>query len=343
MPKCVLLEKGTTIQIDGSYSPCCQFEWQHPSPTDYKKFLELRKEKNQKMKSSPTQWIKECRWCQDDHAWKNESMRDHVNATVEGNFWELWFNNTCNLSCRMCNAWLSSTWQQNIKQNPNFNWHKEFVKDQKIKSVKFNETVFFEDLPNVRHLKLLGGEPFMIKEVKKVLEHIIEQNLAKQINLHLTTNLTHEITDWWKKVFETFKSVTVIGSMDGLEKRYEYIRPGASFDKSIKTAEYLKQISNWIKDFDFMISCTGQTLNAVQYHDIKEFWNNKGIHIDIEQMYYPDFMSYKSLHPKLRNKFKINTEIEYDPKSWEMLIKQMELQDKVHNTNFKLECAELFV
>lgn len=341
MPRCKLLEQGTTIQIDGCFSPCCQFEWQQPAPSNYQDFIKLRGQKNQQMQSD--QWIPECRWCKDDHEFKGESMRDHVNQTVEGNFWELWFNNTCNLACRMCNAWLSSTWQQNIKLNATKKWHKEFT-SWSIDStpVKFDELVFFDDLPNVKHLKLLGGEPFLIKEVKRTLEYILSKNFSQNINLHLTTNLMQPINDWWINVFESFKSVTLIGSVDGLNSRYEYIRPGASFDQALKTVDQIKTISKVIPNFHFMISSTGQTLNAVQYKATKQFWKQKDIEVDIEQLYYPNFMSYKSLHPDLRKEFGIETTMEYDQSCFDTLVEQMKIQDSVHGTNFELECAELF-
>lgn len=341
MPRCVLLEKGASITINGGISPCCQFEWQHQTPTDYKHFLELRQQKNLEMQTDA--WIPECRRCKDDHDFKGDSMRDHVNQSVEGNFWELWFNNTCNLSCRMCNVYLSSTWANNVKQYQDQAWDSNYTFTFDQKHIKFDETVFFNDLPNVRHLKLLGGEPLLIKEVKRTLDYIVTNNFASNINLHLTTNLTQEINDYWKNIFLEFKSVFVIGSVDGLYSRYEYIRPGASFSNILRTVDQLQKLDNDNSDIRFIISCTGQTLNASQNSAIKSFWNTKGIDHDIEQLYYPDFMSYKSLRPDLRSKFGIVTSMEYDEKLWKKLVVQMKIQDQVHGTNFGTECSELLV
>lgn len=340
MPRCVLLEKGCSITIDGGLSPCCQFEWQQPHPTDYQNFLQLREQKNQAMQSD--QWIPECRWCHDDEKFKGDSMRDHVNKTVEGNFWELWFNNTCNLACRMCNAYLSSTWQSNIKHHEYLSWHKDYTIRSDRKFLKFDKTVFFQDLPNVKHLKILGGEPLLTKEVKRTLMYVIENNFSHNIHLHLTTNLTQPITDEWKDIFNAFQSLFLIGSVDGLYKRYQYIRPGANFNNIMQTVDTLKNLTQKIKNFEFSISCTGQTLNAVQNNDIKDYWKKYGLTCDIEQLYYPKFMSYRSLHPKLRDKFGIKTTLNYEEKYWIQLLEQMQVQDKVHNKHFKTECPELF-
>lgn len=341
MPKCAFLQKGNTISIDGSFSPCCQFEWQHPAPTNYQDFIQLRQSKDELMQSD--EWIPECRWCKDDHEFKGESMKDYANQFIKGNHWELYFNNTCNLACRMCYAWLSSTWEQNIKRNPNLAWDKNYVADpDSIRSFKFDETVFYDDLPNVRHLKLLGGEPFLMKEVKRVLDHVMMKGYAHQIDLHVTTNLMQSIDDWWQGVFASFRTTRLIGSVDGLGQRYDYIRPGAKFETAMNTVQQIKKITASNPKLIFNISCTGQTLNASQYNDIKTFWKHEGIQLDIEQMYYPEFMSYRSLHPDLRKQFGIETTLEYDPKCFEKLVEQMHIQDSIHGTSFNKACPELF-
>ena len=80
----------------------------------------------------------------------------------------------------------------------------------------------------------------------------------------------------------------------------------------------------------------------MQNNDIKDYWKKYGLTCDIEQLYYPKFMSYRSLHPKLRDKFGIKTTLNYEEKYWIQLLEQMQVQDKVHNKHFKTECPELF-
>ena len=76
-------------------------------------------------------------------------------------FWDLKINNTCNLACRICSAFASSTWEQIVKDPANSGlgahygkirgnrWHKE-VKD------------LTHELDGAMEIKFTGGEPTMI-------------------------------------------------------------------------------------------------------------------------------------------------------------------------------------
>ena len=337
-----MLEKGVSIQMDGTLSPCCQFVWQDDSHTkDYKTFIKVRQEKNELMQSSE-QYIPECDWCRKDTENNGESIRDVLNEKVTGTYLELWLNNTCNLACRMCNGFLSSSWLSNIKNNPQLNFDKIYKSDVPGANIKLdNVKDIYNQLDNVRHLKILGGEPFLMKEVHKTLTHVIDGGLSKNIHLDLTTNLTQPISNFWIKTFKSFKSVHVNGSVDGINDRYEYIRPGATFKTVVKNAEIMRGFVETIDNFSFLISCCGQTLSASQNSEIIQFWNKKDIHVEIETIYDPDFMSYKSLHPNLREKFGIKTNLDYDPVMLEKLKNQMSVQDKLHGTNFQESCPEL--
>ena len=345
MPRCVMLEKGITYRPGGKLYPCCLWKWQEhqEDQTDYKEFLKLRKQKAKQMSSSDA-WIPECRQCENDTKFKGESFRDHANESVKGGFWEMNFNNTCNFSCRMCNGTLSSTWLSIIKKEPNHDWHSDYVDIGYEDHLKFDKLEFYDELPNVRHIKLLGGEPFLMKEVYRMLDHVMETKHCEHIVLEVTTNLSQPFNEYWMKVIDNFQHVNITGSVDGLRDRYEYIRPGAVWNEIDGRAKYILDLSGKKENLRMRISACGMTLTAHQHNEMRKYWKGHvGIeHFDIEQVYEPTFMSYRSLHPSLREKHKINAGLEYDPKEWDMLVKQMAIQDKIHGTDFKTACPELF-
>ena len=158
MPYCVMLEKGITYRPGGKLYPCCLWKWQDiPAPTDYEQFKKMREEKREQMNSSDD-YIPECKQCMDDTEFKGDSFRHHANNTVKGGFWEMNFNNTCNLSCRMCNPSLSSTWASILKkERKNFPFAEDYTDHEYMEHVKFDKIEFYHELPHVRHIKLLGG------------------------------------------------------------------------------------------------------------------------------------------------------------------------------------------
>ena len=345
MPKCVMLEKGITYRPGGKLYPCCLWRWQNNEGpiTDYKKFRSLIETKNKQMSESD-QWIPECKQCEEDTKFKGESFRDHANQIVEGGFWEMNFNNTCNLACRMCNGDLSSTWMSIMKTNPNHDWHPDYKNIEYREHLHYEKIEFYHELPSVKHIKLLGGEPFLMKEVYRMLDYVLESGFSKNINLHVTTNLTQEVNSRWENYIQNFKHVQIMGSVDGLYSRYNYIRPGGDFNQVVDNAKRIRDLQQKHPNLLLSISCCGQTLTAVQHHQVFDFWRALDIpKIDIEQVYEPTFMSYRSLHPTLRQKFNIpNVGLDYDEKEWQMLVKQMSILDKLHGTDFRKECPELF-
>lgn len=345
MPYCVMLEKGITYRPGGRLYPCCLWRWNDDEGPieDYNEFRKIVKIKKDKMNSSDS-WIPECRQCEQDTKFKGDSFRDHANKIVEGGFWELNFNNTCNLSCRMCNGSLSSTWASLVKQQPNHAWHKDYTEINYQEHLKFDKLEFYHELPNVRHIKILGGEPFLMKEVYRTLDYVVDSGHAKNINLHVTTNVTQPFNDYWHNIIDKFKHFQLTCSVDGLGSRYEYIRPGAKFIEVSDRVKYLNDLTTKQNKFSIHISCCGMTLTASQHNAMLDYWFKEvGVkHCDIEQVYEPTFMSYRSLKPELREKYNINAGFEYQESEWQELLKQMSIQDKIHGTNFEKECPELF-
>jgi len=340
-----MLEKGITYRPGGKLYPCCLWRWQDDvgTVTDYQQFRKIMSHKKDKMNSS-SEWIPECKQCMEDTKFKGDSFRDHANKTVKGGFWELNFNNTCNLSCRMCNGSLSSTWLSLIKKHSNQDWHSDYTDIGYQEHLKFDKLEFYHELPNVKHIKILGGEPLLMKEVYRMLNYVMESGHSKHITLEVTTNLTQPWTDWWMNLVDKFEQVNICGSVDGIKERYEYVRPGAKWQPVSDMAKQLLDLTHKKQNFRVRISACGMTITAHQHQEMDDYWKNTvGMKtFDIEQVYEPTFMSYRSLHPTLRERYRINAGFDYDPKEWDMLVKQMAIQDKIHNTDFRTVCPELF-
>lgn len=107
---------------------------------------------------------------------------DHLEADGQSPAWptqlELALSNTCNLQCVMCNGDLSSAIRSQREARPPL----PTVYDDRF----FEELSLF--LPHLTHLVLLGGEPLLARESRRVLSMLVERGLTP--HCHITTNGT---------------------------------------------------------------------------------------------------------------------------------------------------------
>ena len=153
-----------------------------------------------------------CKECITDEKVSNHSSRTWMHNKVRSKDWNtedfqfLDFRpgNTCNLKCRICGSWSSSKWAQeemDYGENPVARKHLTEGGWPK-KNPQFFEDVK-EVLEDVEYFEFTGGEPFMIHNHFKILEHCVEKGYAKNQDIHYNTNGTHlpgrEIFDLWKR------------------------------------------------------------------------------------------------------------------------------------------------
>ena len=149
------------------------------------------------------------------------------------------FNNLCNLACRICGPWASSTWMaEQKKQDPSLStkpstWHK----------MGNNLQDLYEYSQNASLLEIVGGEPFLsdFPEHLDFLQKFVDSGNAKNIILHYTTNGTIFPAQEYRDIWNNFKEVEIQLSIDDIEERFEYNRWPAKWP----------EVYNNIKSFQF--------------------------------------------------------------------------------------------
>lgn len=166
---------------------------------------------------------------------------------------ELSFSNMCNLRCRMCGPYFSTNWYKDWIDVKDFTigfpgiTTKEEIKDFVSKSnsqLMIDISKFDEILPNIRHLKMTGGEPFIIKEYREILKKIIEIGTAKNVYLNYSTNLTIMPDDELIKIWSHFKQVQIATSLDGVGKVIEYQRYPTKWKQIKNVTKKIMQLSH---------------------------------------------------------------------------------------------------
>ena len=204
--------------------------------------------------------------------------------------------NICNLKCRICGSWSSSSYATEELQELPTALRKESFPYKMIERGRWPREVdsFWQEMSdnvdNIRYLEFTGGEPFMIKEHFDFLQTLVDKGVAKDIEIHYNTNGT-QYPEKDLAVWREFKLVEIAFSIDDVSDRFEYQRKNASWKEvnaniqkfkelkqefgnivlqccstvNVFNVMYLEKLSYWIdqQDFDF-----------VYWNILHEIWYN---------------------------------------------------------------------
>jgi sulfatase maturation enzyme AslB (radical SAM superfamily) len=81
-------------------------------------------------------------------------------------------------------------------------------------------------LPQMQNIDFYGGEPFLLKNLKTLLNYAIELEQADHIRLHFNTNGS-VFPDHLLESFEKFKHIDIAVSIDNMDSRCEDERGGS--------------------------------------------------------------------------------------------------------------------
>ena len=238
---------GLEVGVNGGAAPCCLYKGQVPEVKVYETNLKtIQKSKfmqdlRNKFKNGEKPAGCDRCWAEEDAGKDSKrintlykmkhSLKDWTpDSEPTLKFIDFKLGNVCNLKCRICGSWSSSKWAQeemDYEENP--------VARQNLKEGGWpkREPKFFEDikedLAHAEYFEFTGGEPFMIRNHFKILEHCVEKGYAKNIDIHYNTNGSQlpqkEIFDLWKN----FKRVEIAFSIDDVGEQFEYQRHPANW------------------------------------------------------------------------------------------------------------------
>jgi MoaA/NifB/PqqE/SkfB family radical SAM enzyme len=179
---------------------------------------------------------------------------------------DLNFGNTCNLKCRMCGSWGSTTWfKEEVKLheiNPNFNRNPNMPKPTVIDAEYWRDKR--ELFENLERIDFKGGEPMMQEGMFDFLEYLVEWGIAPHITIAYTTNGT-KTPERLKDLWPHFKRVKLIISVEGTGKLYNYIRSG-----DVQGIDQLVENIHWFDQFD---NLRGSFNSAIQIYNIFDLNN----------------------------------------------------------------------
>ena len=231
---------------------------------------------------------------------KARAIADDYRLLATPSWLQLDVGNLCNLKCRMCCGYSSSR----IDQDPvHRQWNGGAPDHQKrlptgkrwVEDKNFILTELFRHPEQVKQLEFLGGETLLIKEVRDILECLIEAGVADNIVLIATTNGT-VIKSPWLGLAERFKQLALNVSIDGFGRYYEYIRYPARWSILTRNIEILKKRSRT----RLTAIATLQAYNALNIVDLFKYLDSIGLDFYAYPVSHPPYLSPMVLPPSGR-------------------------------------------
>ena len=190
-------------------------------------------------------------------------------------FIDLKLGNICNISCRICGSWSSSTYaSEELKQLPKDERKYSFAYDMNRAGTWPRKVDTFwdellENASDIRYLEITGGEPFMIKEHFDFLEKLVKLGYSNDIEIHYNTNGT--IYPEQAYIWSHFKHVEIAFSIDDIGDRFEYQRNGANWNSVVSNISRFKQLRKDSDNISLQICVTSNIFN-VYYLDEVATW-----------------------------------------------------------------------
>lgn len=184
-----------------------------------------------------------------------ELYTDPTATSVTPTILEVWFTNTCNMSCVYCGPRYSSIWEQEDKKfkrdigvihhhvgityvkNPNY--------DQMVSDL-WKWMAEEDRYKIIQRYHVLGGEPFLLRELDTSIDFWNNHgNPDLVFSLFSNLNIPHDRFKTYIKKFERLVlsnkiwKLQLTASLDGWGPEQEYVRYGLSLDLWQKNFEYL--------------------------------------------------------------------------------------------------------
>jgi MoaA/NifB/PqqE/SkfB family radical SAM enzyme len=204
-----------------------------------------------------------------DHAWTEEAKPLM--------FLDLKLGNICNLKCRICGSWSSSTFATEELANlgPRENKKDSFHYTMLRQGAWPRENpVFWRELASIagqiRYLEFTGGEPFMIEEHFELLRSLVSAGLAPNIEIHYNTNGTQFPVDA-QFVWQSFKTVEIAFSIDDVGDRFEYQRSNAVWAEVVENISRFRELRRHAPNIQLQVCSTVNVFNVAYLEELSHW------------------------------------------------------------------------
>ena len=193
-------------------------------------------------------------------------------------FLDLKLGNICNLKCRICGSWSSSTFATEelanlpLEQDKKSSHHYQMLKQG---AWPRENSTFWQEIDQVvdhiEYIEFTGGEPLMIPEHFDLLQGLIDRGIAGNIEIHYNTNGT-QYPESAADIWQHFKTVEIAFSIDDVGARFEYQRSNAVWAEVEDNIARFKQLRDQYPNIRLQVCSTVNVFNVYYLEELAR-WN----------------------------------------------------------------------
>jgi MoaA/NifB/PqqE/SkfB family radical SAM enzyme len=239
-------------------------------------------------------------------------------------FLDLKLGNICNLKCRICGSWSSSTFateELNFVSDKKSSHHYTMLKKgawPRENPGFWNEVQQISS--QIRYIEFTGGEPFMIQEHFDLLQGLVDQGLAGGIEIHYNTNGT-QFPQNAEQIWKHFKTVEIAFSIDDVGERFEYQRSNAVWHEVLENIAKFRDLRGRHANIQLQVCSTVNVFNVYYLEELAQW-------IDTQQF---DFVYWNMMHEAYY--FSISTLPEATKQAISLRLKSAQVTDQ-HRSEF---------
>ena len=197
-------------------------------------------------------------------------------------FLDLKLGNICNLKCRICGSWSSSTFATeelaNLPKDEDrkTNHHYQMLRQgawPRENARFWSEIAAVSD--QIQYIEFTGGEPFMIQEHFDLLQGLVDRGLAENIEIHYNTNGT-QYPEQGPDIWSHFQHVEIAFSVDDVGDRFEYQRTGASWAEVEANIARFQTLRSQHTNISLQVCSTVNVFNVLYLPELAAWNSNQG-------------------------------------------------------------------
>ena len=214
--KCAALYNHTNLRGGNRVFPCCRYKTPIQAFDGDVDNILFSKE-YQELRSNWTLEDPNCAKCLHEETLGKYSLREWFNARystdeVKLHYFEIGFDNICDLTCDGCwEEWSSSWW---VKKHPGIPAKQGITSTTELRNIP----------ESIERVVFLGGEPLMTNRHRRFLESF---NTLEHLEVEYFTNGMHELTKEDYTLLNQCKRVHFTVSIDGYKDLNEQVRSGS--------------------------------------------------------------------------------------------------------------------